>query len=282
MASRHYHERQPEYFIPGEGISREVIQADICRYLGNDAVVRPGSLNGRNGYYLRAYRNLTSEMIADLRSDSARWEEEIRRRAEEGHSRAPYDQSYIHESRQQEGPSPPQSYNTAPGQFMDTTYGQNFYGIQNPSYPASTMAAYTTPTSYPTTQSGYQTTTMQYSQPPSQYTQAPSSHTYPLSGQPVVSSPDPHPSYIHTTAQSGYSYDPRTTAPRYAPPGYESSEPDYSPGQSTQVYPVPTTTSAPMSADPRYASETTYSTEHRQPTTRTQQTGQRETHRRAR
>lgn len=34
--------RQNEYFIPGDGISREVIQADICRYLGNDALVRPG------------------------------------------------------------------------------------------------------------------------------------------------------------------------------------------------------------------------------------------------
>lgn len=40
-------ERQNEYFIPGEGISREVIQADICRYLGNDALVRPGNHNVR-------------------------------------------------------------------------------------------------------------------------------------------------------------------------------------------------------------------------------------------
>lgn len=35
-------ERQNEYFLPGDGILREVIQADICRYLGNDALVRPG------------------------------------------------------------------------------------------------------------------------------------------------------------------------------------------------------------------------------------------------
>lgn len=40
-------ERQNEYFIPGDGISREVIQADICRYLGNDALVRPGNHNVR-------------------------------------------------------------------------------------------------------------------------------------------------------------------------------------------------------------------------------------------
>ena len=39
MASR---PRLNEYFIDKSGISREVIQADICRYLGNDALVRPG------------------------------------------------------------------------------------------------------------------------------------------------------------------------------------------------------------------------------------------------
>lgn len=71
--------RQNEYFIPGDGISREVIQADICRYLGNDALVRPGNHSvrllspfdsqsnsltdhpqGRQGFFIRAYRNLTS------------------------------------------------------------------------------------------------------------------------------------------------------------------------------------------------------------------------------
>lgn len=34
--------RQNEYFVPRDGIDREVISADVCRYLGNDALVRPG------------------------------------------------------------------------------------------------------------------------------------------------------------------------------------------------------------------------------------------------
>lgn len=34
--------RHNEYFVPRDGIDREVISADICRYLGNDALVRPG------------------------------------------------------------------------------------------------------------------------------------------------------------------------------------------------------------------------------------------------
>jgi len=33
--------RYQEYFLPGEDINREVIQYDICRYLGNEATVRP-------------------------------------------------------------------------------------------------------------------------------------------------------------------------------------------------------------------------------------------------
>ena len=35
--------RQSQFFINGEGIDREVITTDICAYLGNDALVRPGT-----------------------------------------------------------------------------------------------------------------------------------------------------------------------------------------------------------------------------------------------
>jgi hypothetical protein len=34
-----------QWFIPAEGIERQVISADIQRYLGNDATVRPGQGN---------------------------------------------------------------------------------------------------------------------------------------------------------------------------------------------------------------------------------------------
>lgn len=42
MPEHDYHSRQNEYFVPRDGIDREVITADICRYLGSDALVRPG------------------------------------------------------------------------------------------------------------------------------------------------------------------------------------------------------------------------------------------------
>ncbi|KAL1888071.1 hypothetical protein Sste5346_009808 [Sporothrix stenoceras] len=81
--------RQNEYFVPRDGIDREVITADICRYLGNDALVRPGTHT--NGYFITAYRNLTSAMIADLKTDSARWDAE-RRKSQSGAGTPAYSQ----------------------------------------------------------------------------------------------------------------------------------------------------------------------------------------------
>jgi hypothetical protein len=79
--------RTNEYFVPKNGIDREVITADICRYLGNDALVRPGNYEVgcrraeisplrastkltppqnpqtrqiQQGYFITAYRNLTT------------------------------------------------------------------------------------------------------------------------------------------------------------------------------------------------------------------------------
>lgn len=37
-----------QWFVPGDGIDRHVISADIQRYLGNDATVRPGLGTGDN------------------------------------------------------------------------------------------------------------------------------------------------------------------------------------------------------------------------------------------
>ncbi|KAK0959699.1 hypothetical protein LTR91_020707 [Friedmanniomyces endolithicus] len=53
-----------EWFQPKDGIDREVISANIQRYLGPDATVRPGRGTGNDegvdGYWIRAYRTLTN------------------------------------------------------------------------------------------------------------------------------------------------------------------------------------------------------------------------------
>lgn len=75
--------RANTWFVPAEGIAREVIAADIQRYLGLDAAVRPGlgidDFDGRNGYWITAHRTLTSDMIQDMKLDSQRWREEQQR-----------------------------------------------------------------------------------------------------------------------------------------------------------------------------------------------------------
>jgi hypothetical protein len=77
---RHSDTRANQWFIPGDGITREVITADITRYLGPDALVRPGigsgEFHGQAGYWITAYRSLTPEMIQDLKMDSRRWSAE--------------------------------------------------------------------------------------------------------------------------------------------------------------------------------------------------------------
>jgi hypothetical protein len=70
-----------EFFVPEDGIDLEVITADICRYLGNEALVRPGNYEAsevmfcefmlmvtqnpvtrqvQRGYFIHSYRNLTT------------------------------------------------------------------------------------------------------------------------------------------------------------------------------------------------------------------------------
>lgn len=36
-----------EFFVDGEGINREVLQRELCKYLGADALCRPGTYNVR-------------------------------------------------------------------------------------------------------------------------------------------------------------------------------------------------------------------------------------------
>ncbi|OJJ48381.1 hypothetical protein ASPZODRAFT_1579923 [Penicilliopsis zonata CBS 506.65] len=263
MTGRHFEgrpERQNEYFVPGDGISREVIQADICRYLGNDALVRPGNHNGRQGFFIRAYRNLTSEMIADLKADSARWEADVSRRADLGYPRGSYIQdlgksqapnvhpanyaaSPIHELRQQQGPSPP-TYSAAPAQPYMDPYAQGYGTTPNPQYPPATT--------YSSSHSPYGSGQPPY-QPPQQYS-GPS--------QPAVTTTDMHPTYTYTS-NTGYGYEAgRNNAPRYPGPGYEN-ESEFSPVTSGMAYPPTTAPDPRIGMDPRYTPDSTYSERNR-------------------
>ncbi|KAI0379095.1 hypothetical protein F5Y04DRAFT_283181 [Hypomontagnella monticulosa] len=190
--------RQNEYFVPRDGIDREVITADICRYLGNDALVRPGTYESPNGgpviqgYYINAYRNLTTAMIEDLKADSARWDQERRQQSANSRNNAAggtlasrdsngvyvrlsnspivqYRNSDTHQSRQYYGP-------TESGFASADLSRGDMYGDSTPRYPGTGSAGYTGAAGayagqqYPqggySTQQGYTTQASQFQSPP--------------------------------------------------------------------------------------------------------------------
>lgn len=56
-----------DYFVPGTGIDREVIQHEICRYLGNDATVRPFTNKDVCQHHVKLESRLTSpRVVKDL------------------------------------------------------------------------------------------------------------------------------------------------------------------------------------------------------------------------
>ncbi|KAF2014587.1 hypothetical protein BU24DRAFT_463366 [Aaosphaeria arxii CBS 175.79] len=220
--------RLNNWWVPGEGITRVVIQADIQRYLGPDALVKPGENEGRPGYWVTAYRTLTSEMINDLKLDTQRWEreqEQIGRRGSplvrEGKSRHPdfsagqqdqlaaYRDSTIHQSRQYYGPTGDDPYG---GRQQQQTQSRSGYD-QSPNYTHSNpQQSYNTtsqPQGYSPVQPGYSSeprTTQSIPQYSTGYPQQPG-----RSEHPGYSTQQAHPGY----SQPQYSYSPQT---QQAPP----------------------------------------------------------------
>ncbi|KAL8693764.1 MAG: hypothetical protein Q9218_001460 [Villophora microphyllina] len=82
-----------EFFVDGEGIHREVMQRELCKYLGPDALSRPGAYNGQKGYIVTAVRPFTSsssqKMIDDLKMLSQDYEREKREMNSRGYKGSP-------------------------------------------------------------------------------------------------------------------------------------------------------------------------------------------------
>lgn len=220
--------RANQWFVPGDGIAREVITADIQRYLGPDALVRPGTgtgeYQGQPGYWITAYRTLTSQMIQDLKMDSQRWQQE----RQPGESRGAYQDSRTHAARQHWGPTKP--YDQAAEAYEPPSRGSTSsratYASSSTGGYASSDAHYTTtPTApYGSSHAGYQAAPAsaaprtQPADPYSAYQQQPSSRDYPshsgYSSYPVQATADP---YGRSTAPpSGqYAAPSATAAPGY-------------------------------------------------------------------
>ncbi|KAK3905522.1 hypothetical protein C8A05DRAFT_41528 [Staphylotrichum tortipilum] len=206
--------RQNEYFVPRDGIDREVISSDICRYLGRDALVRPGtyeSQDGRpiQGYYITAYRNLTSAMIQDLKADSARWEQERRaasRLASAGpggtaHSSQPNDIFVRRDSNSPAGREiGGQDYSSWKNRLREQEYQQAAYGSgMDIDYPPAASAG---------ASAGY---------PGQQYGQAPPVSYTPTAYPPQAAAPQyaAQPQYTYAAVPAQTQYSPQPPNERY-------------------------------------------------------------------
>lgn len=223
--------RANQWFVPGDGIAREVITADIQRYLGPDALVRPGPGNGefegRSGYWITAYRTLTSQMIQDLKMDSLRWQQEQGR--QEGGRRGAYQDSDTHAARQHWGPS--EAFQAGRGESRETSSRQ-------PGQYSSSASS-----QYPPSEGSH-----------SSYTTAPSSTMYASHGGSYGgAAQQPLSHAAPRTAPSGYPYGQPAAHASYSAPAYPSSgysqqqPPDYNrqPPPPTHGYQPPSTAAAP-------------------------------------
>lgn len=264
--------RTNEYFVPKDGIDREVITADICRYLGNDALVRPGKYENpttrtvQEGYFITAYRNLTTAMIADLKADSARWEAERRATASRGQpANVGYRDSTTHQSRQYYGPTeagqaeaPTYASSAAPGPAGydngPSSYSQN-YGAPAPTYGQPTYAMQTD--NYYVAGANLE---------PDQRSRGPvvppgnvprtNVNTIPYSGgTPTYQQPDNRPTYSYPQAT------PQVSSAQYPPSQQPSTDSYYSGGRAAPV--TDTMYSPPDSSypDTRYPDNGVYSTQ---------------------
>lgn len=229
-----------QWFQPGEGIAREVITADIQRYLGPDALVRPGEGTGEyegvQGYWITAYRTLTSQMVQDLRLDSQRW------RAEVQQGRVAYQDSRTHQSRQYYGPSAPTPQAQAQAQAAPAPspadYAQPQQQPPRAAYPPQSAHQ-----SYPAEQS------YTHQPPPSGYGQQPNytsaydqgqgqgrattTYTYPQQGQGQEG--------YYTSAQPRYTYPPQqsASAPQVYPAPQQSPATTYYTAADGRTYANP-------------------------------------------
>lgn len=195
-------------------------------------------------------------MIADLKADSARWEADVRSRADQGYPRGSYIQDYSYpqtsratpnyptpmgsmhsEMPQGQRPSPPTTYAAAPQQYAEQ-YHQG-------GYPSTSSPPYSNAPSYPSNHSGFAA-----GQP-----YPPQHIPYSTPSQPSVTS-ELHPSY--TYASSGYGFENgRNNAPRYPGPGYDA-ESDYSPVTTGMAYPATTAPDPRIGMEPRYTPDSGY------------------------
>jgi len=214
-----------EYFVEGEGIHREVLQMEICRYLGAEATCRPGEYNGRHGYRVKALRPFTPEMIHDLKTASRDYISENRDRRTQRYQEVPYEESDTRRL----------NNNTSISSAELSYQNPSAASATAPGYPGSETApgiSYPSSSAYPTG-SGYVSA--------SSFATAPSTNA-PSGFQPMTSDP------TRNYGGHNYTYGPPREYPQPGYPGYPlaANYRDQAQDQQPLRYMYPNPTGPPM------------------------------------
>ncbi|KAL8997036.1 MAG: hypothetical protein Q9169_003577 [Polycauliona sp. 2 TL-2023] len=79
-----------EFWFDGDGIHRDVLQNELCKFLGPDALSRLASYKGKKGYIVTAVRPFTTSMVESLQSMSQDYERELLEMSSKGYKDVPY------------------------------------------------------------------------------------------------------------------------------------------------------------------------------------------------
>ncbi|KAL8843338.1 MAG: hypothetical protein Q9170_000196 [Blastenia crenularia] len=214
-----------EFFVDGEGIHREVMQREICKYLGQDALSRPGHYNGKKGFYVTAIRPFTSKMIEDLQILSQKYERERREASSRGNRGSPTQVLPSAASPDHAPDLPYTASKTFASQDAGDPYDEGRY-VSSSRYPE--MYPEKHPDQYP---EKYMARDLDSTYPPgygiSGYPSGPSYSSSQTPGYPPVSGYPPAPSYPAGSAYPQSSNYPPTSgyppSSGYAAPGYTST-----------------------------------------------------------
>ncbi|KAK0513288.1 hypothetical protein JMJ35_004274 [Cladonia borealis] len=144
VGARPPRQRLNEFFVDGARIHREVMQREICKFLGPEAYSKPHSYNGIQGYLVSAIRPFTPDQLDDLQELSEAYESENRQMKKRGYPGIPYENSEV--SRRQDATL---RHSDSADMMMDDYY------------PSQPQPQYTTAS----TQQGYPALTSSYAQP---------------------------------------------------------------------------------------------------------------------
>ncbi|MCJ1437032.1 hypothetical protein MMC27_006417 [Xylographa pallens] len=143
-----------EYFVDGQGISRAVLQMDICKYLGPEATSRPGTYHDKTGFFVRAVRAFTPEQLDDLRASSRLYSSETRDSRDRGYQGTPSTEAVL-KSKPNPHSEPPYEHSQTRRRLESSMPTSDYYPSSGPSQTAGSPYGAGPSSGYPPTATTY-------------------------------------------------------------------------------------------------------------------------------